>query len=1131
MLTRLWLRAAILTWALWWAYAALALPMFRASADSTVSKLIATRTIAADPATSLPATAFYSIGVPLKDADVPSILTADLGGTSVPFGCVARVTDAADGSLAWADCDVDMSGVAISAGTTKDLHIKASPGTWPSTNHRSNNDFLTLGDTVELTNLVTSGTQAQLTAVNTASNYLQFAHSQTQWTVTIAGSATNGDVLTVTVTNISGSPQTGTYTVATGNSTTVMATQLTASLNASTLPASGFVISSSSNVITLVLPTVTQASWTVAFNATGSATETATLAAQNAWTRGGGDWYATGDAAQFLSAGALPAPLAAATTYGLCQIVATPTRYVVYDSTAHAAAGGASCNNATGLITLTTAGNCSLTASPCNMVTTPEVDMQAAGTWICPFDGTATVTAYGNDQVAKRAVVKAICSLSGNTHRHLVARMEYDDYETQALGQGPIASRGPFIENLFAFKRNPSEFDYDIAWKRGGVVKRSQVGVQQAVFSSAPLTRADGLRDWTANDPKVTILADYNQTRATKKIQPFKAGIVSTFAMSWAVSAANNTTGAITATGYGFLGDSGSQTQVAVDFTSGSLPGNITAGQPYWTCRIDGSTFKIYDTMPHATASQFGTTGCTGATGLIVPSATFTGTVQNSIAPISTGQMNKSVNDTGNTEGLGLNPEWAVQYHVANTTAAQRQARVMAYSMGNPTYAVINDATGRMPCLLPAIQCPTGPDMGAHKETTIWSSCSFTNAIATFASNDIGGGGCWTGSNGPFGTWDSSHWTSPVYGVWLMEGGAYLRDLLYQNANRPIAYQGFLPNRNFQVGGAGTVYYGLVLYSTDPTQVRFSAWAFRDILYARMAAEDGSAEQQYLDNVIDNNLSAYLAQTAVLDPNLQAFGWYSGGGNSALITAHNFMQHYVGTVVSMGALLFGDHPTYGTKIQAFNNNYMGTFYATNFVNNFCSYYLDQYIWGPNTEAGVFMTTIDNLGFGNGSDLHFGYNSATNLVTITAGGNPFTSLAAGDKFRPDGFFSLLGPAGNPATAPPSPLVKGTWYFIKTVTNGATPTFQLENSPGSGTIAFGSTVANGGGMMHSEQACPGSGSASASTANAVGDYAIAVEALGICAVSGNANCATAFATANARVTFNYNAQAKFSVQGTP
>jgi hypothetical protein len=106
--------------------------------------------------------------------------------------------------------------------------------------------------------------------------------------ITIAGTATAGDALSVTVTSsgVTGSPVTVAYTVKSSDTPAIMAAALAAALNGNTaLGAAGISAAAAGAVVTATYPTALTIAW--AKTVTGAATETVTLAAGSGTTIAG----------------------------------------------------------------------------------------------------------------------------------------------------------------------------------------------------------------------------------------------------------------------------------------------------------------------------------------------------------------------------------------------------------------------------------------------------------------------------------------------------------------------------------------------------------------------------------------------------------------------------------------------------------------------------------------------------------------------------------------------------------------------------------------------------------------------------------------------------------------------------
>lgn len=131
------------------------------SGGGSSTTLALTRDFNQPSGTSTPANAFWMIGQPIKDGDVPSgnIVTATLGGSAVKVrGC--EVKQRANGDAGWMWLLVDYSGQTITPGSSKSLVLTSTSGSWGSSTGRTTADWQALNDTTTLTSLSTSGTSA-----------------------------------------------------------------------------------------------------------------------------------------------------------------------------------------------------------------------------------------------------------------------------------------------------------------------------------------------------------------------------------------------------------------------------------------------------------------------------------------------------------------------------------------------------------------------------------------------------------------------------------------------------------------------------------------------------------------------------------------------------------------------------------------------------------------------------------------------------------------------------------------------------------------------------------------------------------------------------------------------------------
>ncbi len=793
---------------------------------------------------------------------------------------------------------------------------------------------------------------------------------------------------------------------------------------------------------------------------------------------------------------------------------------------------------------------------------------QPAGTWTATFDGGSTntqITQICANDLGIQVEVKANFVNGSTTQAALRAVMDYWVTENTDGSLGPVASKGPFVEDMQAFKPNFANYSYDLAYLRGGTPVRSMTGVQQAGMTSMVMPRLDGQWDWTANDPNAVVTQDYTLVRATKTIPPFTSGIAFTggdTALNIYANAPITAEGGGTfSTGYPTSNAASSiiygLLPTAVDFIGnlGGLSG-IALNTTYWTCGKGAGQFAIYDTLAHAAAALvFGPATrryeCSGTLGQIVPAGAYSRgglTAELVVAPTQGGVFDWGMSSPGSRPDISWPSEWGADYLVGNTRAWQHVARVQAYTMwGIPQY-VINDATGCVPSLMdtagtPATgtNCAGGAGLGVAKPNATWANAQSYSGDINGANGPIAAGlSCANGVcttkgagptvNGP--AWgarfpdgstadvNGQHWPGAVsYIVWLLEGDHYLQDQIIQSGNRGIANSYNPDLRNLTIGGK--TYYGTILTFYYSGTNRGAGWSERDAANAMFAAPEGSAEQTYFRNEQASNVAAYQAYSAHEGVNFTSLGLVTdddtGGkasyGDSHASFYHHFFYDYVMQSLGMAAVMDGE---FLPGIDAIADGSMAI--ENSLYNNGCGFFGDVYNIGVQiNDAGSLplkYSTLDDIGldFNLGSFKYSG-NTITSSRPFRA---PYDSrtmfvFAPGWKFRPLNF-DANGDA--PLKSAPSPLVDGTDYYI--VGAPTSTTFQVSASPAGPPITFTGNVTNGGGIVIPTPAgnCPPTGSYW-SNAGIPDSYLMqGIAALGIATARGVSAASSAYRAATGR-----------------
>lgn len=804
-------------------------------------------------------------------------------------------------------------------------------------------------------------------------------------------------------------------------------------------------------------------------------------------------------------------------------------------------------------------------------------DMDGAGTWTASFDGSGAniVATLGSGSLGLLIKVKAPFVNGATVHRFLKAVMYYWVTQKADGTLGPIASKGPFIDNTEIYSptgsiTNAAQFTYDLVWLRGGIVQRGIDGLGNgAAYQQVPhvamtfmtACRPDGQWDWAPQsaDPKIWVSQDYRQTRKTLKIPPFSDILYNNYSPisgpypliggNVAVSSISAGTFTVPSISYLFGVDAIGGRPVAVTF-SGALPsGLLVSPNVYWARPATSTTFTLYDNITNALAG--------GSTGQIVPSNQLSGAIVDlAVVPTTSGPLVQATEQSGGRPDISLLTEWGSAYHVGNTEAYQKQARATAYAMaGIPVY-VTNSATHTIISCLNAGSSPTtgtsfiggGTGLGTSDTGAYWWL-----AGPSFSSNVNGGStptvatvnNTWNGWRNSDSSLDSSHWPSPLYAVWLMEGDPFLRDLLVYNGSRVIGEQAYLPLRNFTLDGV-TYYYpgGILLHTGENTRV--AAWAWRDLAYAAFACPDGSPEQAYYRTVMANCASAASAYIAYEGANYNNLGILAYVQNDCPPNTNpiasmgspigTFMQHYMALAAGFASLLVGDQVSGAMTIADFCAKFIVGILTAPGV---CGYFATNYRFSFMTDdggaagRGNFVGSFAELGqCAADPQMHITYSNTSLDISYTADGSIGWTPAVGDKFRPQNYANDSSSNVPPA---PSPFVDGTDYWIVNVGASSTPssgTFRLSTTQG-GPAIQASTLVSGacGWFIPSGQSCPLSGDISnGNTPDGYLQYLLA--ACSVQALRGATGAASAYSQALSRYgsTTNFNQLAMWAFQDT-
>lgn len=810
---------------------------------------------------------------------------------------------------------------------------------------------------------------------------------------------------------------------------------------------------------------------------------------------------------------------------------------------------------------------------------TAATDMASGNNWLAKFDGGATnkIEVLGTSPCGRNVWVTASFVDQGTsvTHAYLQVHMEYLVAQKSDGTLGPIASRGPFLANTQVMKNtaaginNPSQFNYDVAFTRGGNTVRSEGGVPHVGLSFANLPRSDGQLDWTANDPGIWVGWDYAKLRPTLKIPSFIDGINYVGAdgynkVSEAVTSINATSGVLTlpkTSNLWFNSDLVHRPN-AVEFVGTTLPSGVVANRTYWMTYRTSTTVTLYDTIGNAlAAAAVGT--CPSSTGQVCPGSSFTSiALRLNSAPTSAGQYCQFQGNGGNRPDISLLSEWGSAYIISNSSndpqGFQRKGRVMADNFGaSPTWvmnhALAPDGFQHVPCIIGGGLCPAGL-VGAGQtattfQTTYWAATNVGGGNA--CSVNIGAGNCATTVAGTqaWNNWkiQRSHWPGAVYGPWLLTGDEYLRRLLVINAAQAIGHENSFFGMDFAAGPNGTQAcssgtgkcYGVMGAFQNLTNIRRGAWEIRDLGIGAFAALQGSPEETYFRTILRETTQASAWYINYNGANYAAVGIHSVPDFRPTITSslnttpsafqgNHFMGSYDSVSKSFADMLQGDFVTgtvgtspvlnYGLHEMALHS----ARYTVGLYNTLCGFYatavsMSNILADPGGGQSSPATFAGFDGYGittAGGDGIFTINTDSS-VTQTTGYCARFCVAVGDKLR----FTRLGSESvGLLNAAVSPYADNVFYTIASI-DGPAKKFTFEEVPVSPGSSAGQTNVGGFFTMTASGApanCPATGTAQGFLSN--GDAYVAGDTgvLGLSAIIGAPGAATAWPKAFDRLT---------------
>lgn len=799
------------------------------------------------------------------------------------------------------------------------------------------------------------------------------------------------------------------------------------------------------------------------------------------------------------------------------------------------------------------------------------VGMNKAGTYIGAFDAGATnnVIVWGDCTNGK--IWKVRCKLvnTGDPHTFMTGWAEYFSFENAGVA-GPVMCRFQ-IRNAYGYLLDPggtngfAQFTYDLTWKRGGVAQQTITGIQQEPGTGSWIahSRGDGQGIWTANEPIIYLTESIAQFTGTRQVPPYITSTTYNIGggsgVGQVVTTISTTTGSVTCSQNKFVTAFGTNAQpVPFRMTAAAMPTGLSAATTYWAQSTGTNSFDIYDTRDHGSLANSpawvgggtytigqvrkndtnpykfykcttggmaaGSGGPTGTgTGIvdgtvvwdyvtapIVPSTTGTSVlVYHSYAPMGFGTATIALGSGGNRADIALLPEWDDARILGTDSVLERQrwSRTNAMAYLTTSRVCVLETTDRIPNLSSVAHGALTPT----KQTHNWRATANRVGIPPWTTTDTFVQAC-----------DMTHFPNLSYLTYILEGGPLNQDSVIFGGNQS---PGTSAVKSVSVPG-GATWPSVIINSVNP---RESAWSFRNLLYAANCTNDGSDEQAYFKALVKMQGDFFADVMANASANFLLIGAFGLGIlSSNSCSEANYQNFYFGQTTCLGLFMFSDDSSVNTNLLGLANHQLGVgicgFYQ-NGLGYFTTSYRDMKTQGTATaDLSTYVGSWNDVGFAAGSSQLAAYNAGTGVVT-TSGGAPFIGLANGDKFMPI-INDMAIPGSGPA--PPTPLVEGTWYYIRGI-SGTNPnyTFQLETSPGAADInSFGSSPSNCRYTWHTFQTAPSNTGPNDPTGPA-GYEALARAAVAMGCIAGVNNCATVWAEANSRNPTNFNNTAGASV----
>lgn len=428
----------------------------------------------------------------------------------------------------------------------------------------------------------------------------------------------------------------------------------------------------------------------------------------------------------------------------------------------------------------------------------------------------------------------------------------------------------------------------------------------------------------------------------------------------------------------------------------------------------------------------------------IVPSTSDAAVTLQNYTPMSAGAISKGLGDTSEKEQMGPLGSYVVRHILTQGKNYRRNVFVnsLAFAGGPFTWRTV--ATAKVPTILNEDYFGVGT-----KSVNSWWYAN--NNKSTDVPTINGGLNGWVGDGNSAGGFTGSHWPNFNYYPYLITGDRPWRDALEMEANQMVFCRNAQTNYRW-ITYNGNLHYGNAMVQS--ASVRTAAWSLRSFANAGAILPDGTAEKDYFEDLMVDNLGIiydYLSESQY-SSQIPLGIWYFESPSHDVDGP--FMRVYLTLAAAWTRALYPSNTTaqWLTEHQAkFVRSLMDDADATYAANVFRT----NIRHAPSgTNNWVTVATDIMFSIGNGGAITIAFDAATGVCTWSGLGTPDPPLAVGTRVR---FTTTNDSFQTGRPAPPTPVTTGVVYYLRQVNVGA-KTFKVATANDEASIitSFDSSV---------------------------------------------------------------------------